>query len=414
MKELLEGGLVLSASNLLVRLASYVYRVLMGRLLSPYEFGLLNLALPIQYMAVLLSSSGIAPAIAKFVAEAGARGDDATRDRLVSSALTYYGLLAALAAVALYVLSGPISLYAFRDPNLEPSLRLAALSLPFGVLVAVYTGTFQGLKRPWRMGGTLLLEQLLRIAFATALVYQGHKALDSILGSTLGFVATLPLAYLLARGLGVKHRAPSWGEFRRVLVFSLPISATALAAFLLAYVDLFFLGLYRGMEEVGIYSAASPTSRILLAFSTALSAVLLPRLSELRSRGTQGEVRAEYTYSLKISILVLVPATLASILLSREIITLLFGPAYGPAARPFEILAVGTAFMGIFTINSGALQGLGMPSLPMRLLLSTALLDVILNALLVPGYGLEGAAAASTLSFAYAGVASTWLLRRVL
>ncbi|MEK6977550.1 MAG: oligosaccharide flippase family protein, partial [Candidatus Hydrothermarchaeota archaeon] len=73
MKELLEGGLVLSASNLLVRLASYVYRVLMGRLLSPYEFGLLNLALPVQYMAVLLSSSGIAPAVAKFVSEAEVR-----------------------------------------------------------------------------------------------------------------------------------------------------------------------------------------------------------------------------------------------------------------------------------------------------------------------------------------------------
>ena len=54
MKELLEGGLVLSASNLLVRLASYVYRVLMGRLLSPYEFGLLNLAKTVQYMAVIL------------------------------------------------------------------------------------------------------------------------------------------------------------------------------------------------------------------------------------------------------------------------------------------------------------------------------------------------------------------------
>lgn len=409
---LLKGSIVLTLSNMTVRIGGYVYRILMGRMLTPYEFGLLNLALPLQYMVVILASSGIAPSVAKFVSECEAKRDYEKRDSTISSSLLFYTLLGILFGAVFYILAAPIGIYIFHDANAITPLKISSIALPFGILIAVYTGVFQGFKKFGYMSATLVLEQVLRIVFALVLVYYSLSAVSAILGSTLGFVATALLAYLLFRKLHQGLFSPSFTNFKEIFYFSIPVSATALAAFVLAYIDIILLGFYLTPKEVGIYSAASPTSRLVLAFSSALYASLLPSISELKAKEDYREIRAHIKYAYRLSLLVLLPATLLSIYFSKFIITTLFQEGYAQAAGAFEILVIGTAFLGIFTLNSGIFQGLGKPKVPMRILLFAAVLDVIFNLALIPIYGIEGAAIASTLSFAFAGVLSTAVLQK--
>jgi O-antigen/teichoic acid export membrane protein len=168
------------------------------------------------------------------------------------------------------MLSKPIGIYIFHDPNVITPLKISAIALPFGFLIAAYTGIFQGFKKIEYMSFTLVSEQILRVIFALFFVYFGFKASGAILGSSLGFVFTIPLAYLLFKKMRLRFLSYSREDFKEVFYFSLPTSATALSAFVLAYIDIIFLGVYLSPSEVGIYSAASPTSRLLLAFSIAL------------------------------------------------------------------------------------------------------------------------------------------------
>jgi stage V sporulation protein B len=188
------------------------------------------------------------------------------------------------------------------------------------------------------------------------------------------------------------------------------VSATALAAFGLAYIDILLLGHFLTVKEVGIYSTASPTSRLVMAFSAALYAVMLPSVSETVAKKDRAQLRGYIGYAYKLSVVILLPVTLFSFLLSEPIITILFGYQYVAAAAPFEILVVGTAFLGIFTLNSSIFQGAGRPDVSMKILISTAVLDAMLNWVLIPKFGIIGAAFASTLSFVFAGFGSTLLL----
>ncbi len=411
MKNILKGSMILTSSNLIIRVAGYIYRILMGRMLSPYEFGILNLVLPIQYIIIILTSSGIAPSIAKFVSELEAKGDIKRRDAAISSSVLYFTLIGAVIGAVLYLLSEVISIKIFHDSNIATPLKISSIAIPFGILIASFTGTFQGFKRFDFMGITLVVEQVLRILFAVLFVSIGFRAVGAIGGSTLGFILTCPAAYLIFKRSGLKISKANFNDFKRILRFSIPISVTALAAAVLGYVDIIFLGYYLTPVEVGIYSAASPTSRMVLAFSTALYATLIPEISGLKAGR---DVKKYYLHSAGMSLLVLVPATLVSIILSEFIITLLFGAVYASAARPFEVLVVGTAFFGIFILNSGVFQGMGMPGAPMKILIFTAFLDIVLNVLLIQRYQMMGAAVASTLSFAFAGVVSSFVLIRVL
>jgi stage V sporulation protein B len=412
MRKLLESSLILTFSNLAVRISGYLYRIIMGWMLTRYEFGVLNLALPLQYLVVILASTGIAPSIAKFVAER--KENKRALGLTISSSIFYYSAIGIICGLVFYLLAQPIGLNFFRERDVVLPLKISAVALPFGFLVAVCTGIFQGFMKMSYMAFTLLFQQFARIGLAIFFTLISATAVSAILGSTLGFAAAVPIAYILFRRLDQRLGDRDFGIFREIFGFSIPVSITAISAFALAYVDILLLGYFLTPVEVGIYSAASPTSRLILAFCVALYATLVPSISELKAKRDLAGIREHVRYSYKLSTAILVPATLFSAMFSEQIIGLLFPPEYIDAAEPFKILVIGTAFLGIFTINSGIFQGLGKPNIPMRILSVTAILDVLLNILLIPKFEIVGAALASTLSFVFAGLTSIFLLRFVL
>ncbi len=412
MKELLKGSLILTSGNLFVRLAGYFYRVLMGRMLTINDFGLLNLALPLQYLVIVLTSSGVAPSIAKFVSEYDAKGEIERGRRIVSSSLVFYTVMGFTLSLLLVLLSPVISMNVFHDSDLTIPLRISAIAIGFGFTVAAFTGIFQGHKRMDLMAATLTIQQGLRIVFAVVFVYAGANVMGAILGSTLGFIGAIPVAYLFFKKINGRFSGYSLNDFKEVFSFSMPISATALAFFALAYVDIIFLGFYLDAENVGIYSAASPTSRLVLAFSTALYATLLPSIAGLKAENRGREIREYVLTAYKLLLLVFLPLLALFYYFSTPLITLLFGDLYAAAAAPFRVLIVGAFFFGVFNLNAGVFQGLGMPNLPMRILILAAVLDVFLNAALIPRYALIGAAAATSTSMAFAGIASSVLYWR--
>lgn len=392
---------MLTLTNLAVRSGGYIYRVVMARLLSVYEYGILNLALPLQFLVVLMASSGIAPSIAKFVAE--------KREEVVGSALVYFTAIA-LAFSALAALFSPAIAGLFHESGVALPFALAALALPFAAAMAIFTGTMQGRKRMLSLASSLVALQGSRIVFSTALVLVSATAAYAIAGSVLGFFFALLVAFVLFIRLGVRLSAPDFGEFYRVASFSIPVTVTSIGAFALAYIDILAIGVFLSPQEVGVYSAASPTSRLALAFSSALYASVLPSVSEFQ--GDWGRIKEVVSYSSRVSLLVLLATTALLIAFSEYIILLLFGVEYIEAVEPLRILLIGTFFLGIFTQNSAIFQGLGLPELPMKILLFSALADLTLNILLIPPLGIEGAALSTSISLAFAGVASALLLQR--
>ena len=413
MDKVVKGSLILTFSNLTVRFAGYVFRILMGRFLTPSEFGLLNLALPIQYMVILFASSGIAPSVAKFVSEA--REDEKGRAGIIYSSIIFYLAIGTALGLFFYLIAAPLGTQVFHEPAVVDLLKIAALAFPIGMATAAITGTFQGYKRFDLMAATLIFQQLSRIAFGVVLVFVGYQAFGAILGSSLGFAAALPLALIFLRYVPMGSFAVAGGAFKKVFMFSLPVSLTSLATFALTYADVLLIGYYLSPYEVGVYSAASPTSRLLLAFSSALYAVLLPSVSELKPEKSVPEIRSHLQRAYLLTLGGLLPVVLISILYAGDIISILFpGEGYAGAVEPFKILVIGATFLGVFTVNSAVFQGVGHPGTPMRIMAAAAGIDIVLNILLIPAMGIMGAAYATSLSFALAGVSSTLLLRKYL
>lgn len=392
---------LLTATNLIVRLGGYVYRIAFARLLSVYEYGILNLALPLQFLIVVLASSGIAPTVARFTAQGNKKE--------VNAFLGYSILISILFSCVVVVLSPYVAKYIFHEPRVAKPLAIASISLPFAVAFAVFTGVLQGEKKFRSFSALLLFLQLGRLVFSIVLGIISATAVYVIAGSVLGFVVASGLAFLLLRSrLGISFDRATFG---RIFRFAVPVSITGVAAFALSYIDTLVIGIFYSPQEVGVYSVASPTSRLLLAFSSGLYAAVLPSVSELKE---SEDVKKLAMRATKLSYAVLIFFTAIFIAGADLIIEGLFGSQYAEAVEPFRILLVGSFFFGVFTLNSALLQGIGKPRIPMKILLLSAGLDFALNLFLVPLLGIKGAALASSTSLAMAGVLTQLYLLRLL
>ncbi len=409
-KFIITGSLLLTGSNLAVRALSYVYRIIMARLLTPYQYGILNLALPLQFMVIVIASAGIAPSVAKFISEDVAKGGDPAGR--ASSCIFYYTLFGGVIGLIFLALSPLIGKGVFHDANAVVPLQISALAIPFGIIVSAYTGVFQGQKRIDYMSGVLLLEQSMRVAASVALVVLGYEVVGAIGGSTFGFIGAVPISYFILRRSGMKAGNRDLEVFKEVFYFSIPTSITALSSFLLAYADIILIGFYMAPADVGIYSAASPASRLILAFTMAVYAVLIPTVSEHHARGDQRQIKRYFRTSIAGLGIVVVPATLIGAAFPSQIIGLLFSSKYLDAASSFRILVLGVAALSLFMTNSAIFQGMGRAKTPMRILLVFATLDVLLNIVLIPIYGIEGAALSTALASAGAGLTSTVALAK--
>jgi O-antigen/teichoic acid export membrane protein len=179
-------------------------------------------------------------------------------------------------------------------------------------------------------------------------------------------------------------------------------------------VDLFLLAVYTSHIEVGYYAVATALTLPLAIIPGSLGTVLFPRVASLSgedgpSDGRLGEVEDRALRHASVLILG-AAAVLAAILLF--LVPVIFGSRFGPVTEPGLILLPGAGALALFNVFGATVSGRGRPQDVLRTMLLTTPATSGLYLLLIPAYGIDGAAVASTLSYASSAAVLGFLLRR--
>ena len=161
--------------------------------------------------------------------------------------------------------------------------------------------------------------------------------------------------------------------------------------------DIVMLGAMRSGEDVGLYAASSRLAFLLVYVMMAAEIILAPIMARLYAKDGKERLQKILTRAVRITFLSVLPFGLILIFAGGNIL-LLFGHEFMAAKKALLILAVGR--LADVAAGSGALL-LGMAGYERTvtiIFLGAALENVILNALLIPKYGIEGAAFALVIS----------------
>lgn len=188
-------------------------------------------------------------------------------------------------------------------------------------------------------------------------------------------------------------------EFLKHFKPMLYLFASILAVSVYTNLDTIMLGFINGNFEVGLYSVASKVKWLLLAAVNAVSAVLLPRLSNYYSNGKMKKYYDELRKSLSFVSLVTIPLVFYFILEARDCILLLGGADYRGAIPCMQILMPILIVSGLSNVSGNqVLIPQGRDSKFMQAVGVGAIVDIVLNIIFMPRYAAIGAAIATLIA----------------
>jgi lipopolysaccharide exporter len=397
------GGVVwqtlsFSAGKLLV-LAS---TVILARLLTPNDFGVVAIALVFITYADVLTDLGVAQALVFFPAER----------RRTDAALTIC-LAVAAAFVLVAMLFAPLATAFFGHPEVTGLFRVLSLSLllrasgqvPDALLrqrLRFRPRTIAELSRSLTQGAASVV--LAVASFGPWAIVDGYLVGCAAWSAALWYFAGYrPSRYFWKlRGSGV----------RQLLAFGAPAAGTAFLLCLVFNVDYLIVGRLLGARALAYYSIGFriPELVILGAFNV-ISVVAFPVFSLVRQ--TPQRLHRGYLFGLRVQAIYGVGAGVGLAMAAPMIVHVVFGPAWAPTIVPLEALALYAAFRALGLGPHDAFRGIGRPDLLVKV--SLLRLSVVVPALLIGArFGIDGvswaqAAAALPLALAMQRIASSVL-----
>ncbi|MDO5851461.1 MAG: flippase [Methanobacteriaceae archaeon] len=408
--KLAEGSIIVLLGSFIFRIGGFLYRFILSRILDAYSYGIFGLALPFQNFLTITAAGGIPPAIAKYVAEYTAVDNEEMSRQIIITATKLIISMGVIGALIMFMIAEPIAIGWWHKPDALLPLQLVSIIAPFSVIVGALRGAFQGYYQMTNILYSRAVEQIFTILVAVILVLVGWKAAGAIMGSVIGFLMSIIIAYwLYKRDVKDKYFTGTYRKITRkeemellwvILKFSIPVVITGIAEISLYDLGTLFIGAVLTSNFAGYYTNASAVARLPLIISNAVATSALPAASEALSLNNIELMKTYISQTYRYSIMTIFPLSGAAFVFASPILGLLFGSEYVAGSMAMKILVLGMILFGIYIVSSSLCQGLGKPRGPMRSLIIGTIINVFLSVILVSKYGIEGAALSTAVAAA--------------
>ncbi|MBI3695945.1 MAG: oligosaccharide flippase family protein [Acidobacteria bacterium] len=370
--------------------------VVLGRWLGPAGKGEYTLATLVATLLFTLLNLGIPSSISYYLA-----GGRTPESSLVKTVTALAGILALLAAaIAFLVDRAGWCPSLFGVPRLSPAAWLIVLALPFQfagcflLFVVLAQGRrilFAAVPGIGQFAVAVLVAALVLLHKLTAFTAAG-----ALVGSQV-LTAAILLGYEQHR-LRFLQSPLLAGESLLGLARYSALSHTGnVLHFLTQRVDVFMVSVLVDLRAVGLYSVAYGLAELLLLLPQRLGALYLPRIAAEPVPAEKGE---EIRVSCSLVLMGSVAAAAVLALLAPVAIRLLYGPAFTPSVRPFLLLLPGACALAASSLLGAYLAGAGRVKVTCAVAGLSLGFNVLLNVVLIPRYGISGAAVSSSLAYA--------------
>ncbi len=308
-------------------------------------------------------------------------------------------------------------LYALKLDFLFPTEKLTpAIVASLGIIpVVLYTQFVQGI---------IVGENKISLNNYISLSSQGALAIAltglyamGLLTVTIAIVL-YAVSFLLALAIIIRTSFPPlgevlrarlhWSEYRELIGFSATIHVGNLAQFFNYRLDAFIVSYFLGIMAVGLYGYSKTFAESVWLLSASMAAVLLPTLAGQHENSKKIAVKAVVaTFAVSFA------AGLAAFLLGPPVIPLLLGRAFAGSINPFLFLLPGVVVFSLTNVLATYLTAAGKPGYNAAIAFISFLFTVIFDILLIPRYGMSGAAFASGISYTMSSMMTVGVFWRV-
>jgi O-antigen/teichoic acid export membrane protein len=192
-----------------------------------------------------------------------------------------------------------------------------------------------------------------------------------------------------------------FGITRKMFNFGIMVTLTGFGGKIIGYIGTLLLTYFLTLTEVGIYNVVLPTALMALFIGKSVILVFFPMVSEMFAKKENRLITLGINKLSHYTFVLVTPFLLALIIYAKDFIQLLFGAEYLSGTLALQIVVVGTLFYLVSTIYTGTLSAIGQPKEVTKIILIAAMINIVINLIVIPIYGISGAAFATTISYLF-------------
>jgi O-antigen/teichoic acid export membrane protein len=383
-----------------------VTRIIVIRYIAQSEYGMYSLALALLNIFLLFSTLGIERGTSRQIGFYRGKEDKPKVREVLFSSLKVGIIASVFFSLVLFFTSDFISTRFYHTPEVAALAKILCVAIPFLALSNIFSAMFRGFNRAQP---DVYFQVILRNALFPLLLIIVILPGLPFMWVVYAFVASIILTFVayaiyttknLSLALRYADIVSASSTTKELLLFSLPLLLVGLFRSIITWTDTLMLGYFMLPEDVGLYNAAIPLAHLIPMGLAAINVLYIPVVSQFYAKSQQEEMRRTYVVLSKWMLATALPIFLILVLFPEFTLNIMFGSRYAGAASALQILSLGFFINAILGPNAGTLTAIGQTRFLMWATMTAAIGNVILNAVLIPPLGINGAAIASALAIA--------------
>lgn len=397
---LLKNALYLFSGVIIANIGSFLFRVLVAQEYGSSGFGLLSIGLMVTSIATTISLLGLSDGMVNFVSR---HRENEDYGQILGTIATGFSIsigIAILLTVFLIFASSAIANDIFGTDDLTNILIWMSLIIPANILIRLSSAVALGFERGgYRVFIKQSFPRIILLLFTTIAIILELPITD------IGKIYAMSMSLAAIVGIGVMlkivptHKAKTiTTNPQRLVFFSAPLMFASAAGIFLNWIDTAVVGIFLSESQVGIYQSAFLIANHVGIFLGAISGSLYPNFSSLLERNSFEQIKKRHAQGRSWGFLLSVAPMTYLIFFPELSLQFIFGPEFGQGGNSLRIILVGQFIYVLTGPVTNLLKSLEESKFIFTTYIIGGVANLILNLLLVPYYGILGAAVGTSVA----------------
>ena len=395
---------------------TFVASVIITRTIGAELFGKYSLSNSIFQVLGVFAVFGLNTGIVKMTSKYSARQDPQSVKGTLLSGIALAALISSVIAAIVVIISPLLAIKVFtKAEGIGLVLRIHIIGLPLYALMLVTNGYSQGLKT---LKYTVIVELISRPAIRLVAIMLLFAAGLRLFGVVIGTVVAFGAAAAMAMYFAVKVSPFNFKATRarhvysEIFVYSVPLVLTRFMTVIMARSNTILVGYFKDPTDTGFFGAVVQLSPFISLGLISFTKIFSPVIADLWERGQLDELRNTYktvtkwVYSIGIIVFIILMVFAPGLLR-------VFGPDFASAATTLRLMAVGQVATTMVGPLGFFLAMTGRQKLNLVNAITLASVNLSLNVIMIPRWGIAGAGLATMTSLVAINIVRLIQVKRI-
>ena len=404
-----KGAGILFVGFVISQLIGIVNAILMGRFLGPGNYGLFNLGMSVMMIFCVLPRFGLGSAIIQVISYNKNKRNDKVIGAIDFSFKFCFGVGIAVSLI-LFFLAPLIATNIFHDRNLEMVIKALCIAFPFSAFYVIARGVPVGFKElKYVVYNEYILMPILQISIFVITIFWGYRLFGALFAyicatifASIFYIYITYTKFIPSLNCQIKDKSVK----NELISLSWPLFLTGFTMLFMSYTDKLLLGVYMTSADIGIYTAAFAIANLTFFAYSILNTIFLPVITEYSTVKDFSGMQKVYSSVTKWIFMLTFPILIYIFFYSRDVIWLLYGEAFTKGSPALIVLTIGVAMTGLTGSTGGILIAIKKTKLNLLAEITGMVSNVGLNVILIPKFGIIGAAIGTSVSIAVRNISS--------